>query len=145
MTASPFRRRTRRALTALLPLALLAAACGGGDDDEGGGGGGGGSDEEAVDPSLCPVDALDDAIVAFGREFGVTVIRGPEDDVLARFALAAQATDADVIVRVSSDAPFIDAAFIDHLVTAMIAQDGGFVLMEEGARTAHEGVDPLSR
>ena len=88
---------------------------------------------------------LDDAIVAFGREFGVAVIRGPEDDVLARFALAAEATDADVIVRVSSDAPFIDAAFVDHLVTAMLAQDGDFVLMEDGATTAHEGVDPMTR
>src|ERR1700690_752469 len=45
---------------------------------------------------------LDDAIVEFGRREGVTVIRGPEDDVLARFALAAEALDADVIVRVSS-------------------------------------------
>ena len=46
---------------------------------------------------------------------GVTVVRGPEDDVLARFALAAEALDADIIVRVSSDAPFIDAGFVDHL------------------------------
>ena len=88
---------------------------------------------------------LDDAIVDFGREFGVAVIRGPEDNVLARFALAAEATDADIIVRVSSDAPFIDAGFVDHLLTAMIAQDGDYVLMEEGAKTAHEGVDPFTR
>lgn len=88
---------------------------------------------------------LDDAIVDFGREHAIAVIRGPEDNVLARFALAAEATDADVIVRVSSDAPFIDAGFIDHLLTALIAQNGGYVLMEDGAATAHEGVDPLSR
>ncbi len=90
-------------------------------------------------------NAADDAIAEFGRENGVTVIRGPEDDVLARFALAAEATDADIIVRVSSDAPFIDAGFIDHLLTAMIAQGGDFVLMEDGAKTAHEGVDPFTR
>ena len=89
--------------------------------------------------------AADDAIVEFGRENGVAVVRGPEDDVLARFALAAEATDADVIVRVSSDAPFIDAGFIDHLLTAMIAQGGDYVLMEDGAQTAHEGVDPFTR
>src|SRR5690242_7529237 len=40
---------------------------------------------------------LDDAIVEFGRNNGVTVIRGPEDNVLQRFALAAEATDADII------------------------------------------------
>jgi len=88
---------------------------------------------------------LDDAIVEFGRKQGVTVIRGPEDDVLARFARAAEATDADIIVRVSSDAPFLDPDFIDHLVSALIAQKAGYVVLEDGAETAHEGVDPMSR
>jgi len=88
---------------------------------------------------------LDDAIVEYGRQQGVNVIRGPEDDVLARFALAAEALDADVIVRVSSDAPFIDAGFVDHLLSALIAQGGDYVMMSDGAETAHEGVDPLTR
>src|SRR5215469_10820781 len=88
---------------------------------------------------------LDDAIVEFGRENDVVVVRGPEDDVLARFARAAEMLDADVIVRVSSDAPFIDAGFVDHLVTALLEQDGDYVLLEEGAVTAHEGVDPFTR
>jgi len=88
---------------------------------------------------------LDDAIVEFGKQNGVAIIRGPEDNVLARFALAAEATDADVIVRVSSDAPFIDAGFIDHLLTALISQSCGYVMMEDGILSAHEGVDPLTR
>jgi spore coat polysaccharide biosynthesis protein SpsF len=87
----------------------------------------------------------DDAIVEFGRAHGVTVVRGPEDDVLARFARAAEVLDADIVVRVSSDAPFIDAGFIDHLVASMIEQGGDYVLLEDGAVTAHEGVDPLTR
>ena len=87
----------------------------------------------------------DDAIVEWGAAEGVTVIRGPEDDVLARFARAAEALDADLIVRVSSDAPFIDAGFVDHLVTTLVEQDGDYVLLEEGAECAHEGVDPFSR
>ncbi len=88
---------------------------------------------------------LDEAIVEFGRHEGITVVRGPEDDVLARFARAAEQLDADIIVRVSSDAPFLDARFIDHLVASMIEQGGDYVLMEEGAPCAHEGVDPLTR
>jgi spore coat polysaccharide biosynthesis protein SpsF len=87
----------------------------------------------------------DDAIVEFGQLHGITVVRGPEDDVLARFARAAEILDADIIVRVSSDAPFIDAPFIDHLVASMIEQGGDYVLLEEGAVTAHEGVDPFTR
>jgi spore coat polysaccharide biosynthesis protein SpsF len=87
----------------------------------------------------------DDAIVEFGRKNGITVVRGPEDDVLARFARAAEMLDADIIVRVSSDAPFIDAGFVDHLIASMIEQGGDYVLLEDGAVTAHEGVDPLTR
>jgi spore coat polysaccharide biosynthesis protein SpsF len=87
----------------------------------------------------------DDAIVEWGAAEAVTVVRGPEDDVLARYARAAEALDADLIVRVSSDAPFIDAGFVDHLVAALIAQDGDYVLMPEGTPCAHEGVDPFSR
>ncbi|HWF63170.1 MAG TPA: NTP transferase domain-containing protein [Rhizomicrobium sp.] len=88
---------------------------------------------------------LDEAIVEFGAAHGITVVRGPEDDVLARFALAAEKLDADIIVRVSSDAPFVDAGFVDHLVSSLIAQDGDYVLMEEGVPCAHEGVDPFTK
>ena len=91
------------------------------------------------------INPLDDAIVDFGAANAVPVIRGPEDDVLARFARAAEILDADIIVRVNSDAPFIDADFIDHLVDAMIAQNGDYVLLEENAETAHCGVDPFTR
>jgi len=87
----------------------------------------------------------DEAIVEWCNAHGVTVVRGPEDNVLARFAGAAEKLNADLIVRVSSDAPFIDAGFVDHLVAALIAQDGDYVLLEEGAECAHEGVDPFSR
>jgi spore coat polysaccharide biosynthesis protein SpsF len=90
-------------------------------------------------------NARDDAIVEWARENGVAVVRGPEDNVLARFARAAELLDADVIVRVNADAPFLDAGFIDHLIGALLEQDGDFVLLEEGATTAHEGVDPFTR
>jgi spore coat polysaccharide biosynthesis protein SpsF len=91
------------------------------------------------------VNPLDDAIAEFGAAYHVTVIRGPEDDVLARFARAAEVLDADIVVRVNADAPFIDAAFVDHLVSAMIEQGGDYVLLEETAQTAHCGVDPFTR
>jgi spore coat polysaccharide biosynthesis protein SpsF len=91
------------------------------------------------------VNPRDDAIVEFGREHDVAVVRGPEDDVLARFARAAELLDADIIVRVSADAPFVDAGFIDHLVAALIEQNADYVLLEDGAIAGHEGVDPFSR
>lgn len=91
------------------------------------------------------VNAADEAIVEWCNANGVTVVRGPEDDVLARYANAAEKLDADIIVRVSPDAPFIDAGFVDHLIATLIEQDGDYVLLEDGAPCAHEGVDPFSR
>lgn len=99
-------------------------------------------DEIAIATTTHP---RDDTVAAFGAKEGVAVVRGPEDNVLARFALAAETLNADVIVRVSSDAPFIDAGFIDHLVAALIAQGGDYVLMEDGVACAHDGVDPFTR
>jgi spore coat polysaccharide biosynthesis protein SpsF len=96
----------------------------------------------AIATSVNPADA---AIVEFGAAHDITVLRGPEDNVLARFARAAETLDADIIVRVSADAPFIDAGFVDHLIATLIEQDGDYVLLEEGAECAHEGVDPMSR
>jgi spore coat polysaccharide biosynthesis protein SpsF len=91
------------------------------------------------------VNLADTAIVEWCNASGVTVVRGPEDDVLARYARAAEKLDADIIVRVSSDAPFIDAGFIDHLVATLIEQDGDYVLLEDGAACAHDGVEVFSR
>jgi spore coat polysaccharide biosynthesis protein SpsF len=88
---------------------------------------------------------LDEAIVEWGAAEGVPVVRGPEDDVLARFARAAEVLDADIVVRVCSDAPFLDAGYVDHLVASMIEQGGDYVVMEEDAACAHEGVDLLTR
>lgn len=87
----------------------------------------------------------DDAIEAFCRNEKIDVVRGPEDNVLERFRLAAEQTEADVIVRVSADAPFIDPQFVDHLVKTLVAAEGDYVLVEPGAQCAHEGVDPFSR
>lgn len=99
-------------------------------------------EEVAVATSTNP---RDDAIVEYCEANGIAVVRGPEDNVLARFARAAEVLDADIIVRVSSDAPFLDPDFIDHLVASMIEQSGDYVLLEDGAVTAHEGVDPFTR
>jgi spore coat polysaccharide biosynthesis protein SpsF len=87
----------------------------------------------------------DDAIAAFCASEGVLCVRGPEDDVLARYALAAEAAQADVIVRVTSDAPLIDPDFIDYLVRGLIATNADFVLMADGVKVAHEGADPFTR
>lgn len=50
----------------------------------------------------------DNAIADWCASNGVACFRGPEDDVLARFIQCAARYDADYVIRVTSDCPFID-------------------------------------
>jgi len=85
----------------------------------------------------------DEAIVEWCNAHGVPVLRGPEDDMLGRFATAAEKLDADILVRASCGAPLPDPDLVDHLVATLIEQSGDYVLPEDGA--AHDGVDVFSR
>jgi len=61
--------------------------------------------------------ARDDAIEELAERLGVLTVRGSEHDVLARYVEAALRSEAEVIVRITSDCPFIDAGLIDAIVT----------------------------
>jgi spore coat polysaccharide biosynthesis protein SpsF len=87
----------------------------------------------------------DDAIVEFGKKNGVAVTRGSEQDVLARFAKAVAECNAAIVVRVCSDSPFIEGGYIDHLVAAMVEQDGDYVSSADGTPNAHQGIDVFTR
>ena len=64
------------------------------------------------------VERGDDEVAALASSLGTTVTRGPEDDVLTRFLLAVDATDADVVVRLTSDCPLLDPAIVATCVRA---------------------------
>lgn len=72
-------------------------------------------------------DASDDAVVALGASIDVAVVRGAELDVLSRYTAAAAAfPDADHIVRVTADCPFIDPGVIDDVVHLCLDEDLGY-------------------
>ena len=57
----------------------------------------------------------DDQLEVLGTSLGLTVVRGDQDDVLSRFALAAEQTDAQVLVRITGDCPFVDPSLLEDI------------------------------
>jgi spore coat polysaccharide biosynthesis protein SpsF len=76
--------------------------------------------------------AIDDPIVEAGRNLGVPVFRGPEQDVLRRYLGAAEEHHLDVVVRLTADCPLIDPAVIDLVVAHFLAQP---ILPDYGSNT----------
>lgn len=70
------------------------------------------------------VNATDDPVAELAARLGVGVFRGDEQDVLGRFAGAAEAFGAEVVVRVTADCPLIDPALIDEAVGRFLAGRG---------------------
>jgi len=69
----------------------------------------------------------DDAIAALCDRLGVRCYRGSEHDVLSRYAEAAQAHAASVVVRITSDCPLIDPALIDQVIARHRVGDADYV------------------
>lgn len=58
---------------------------------------------------------------------GIEVLRGPLDDVLARFVAAtADLADTDRVVRLTGDNPVVDAELVDELIGAVEASDHSY-------------------
>ena len=65
----------------------------------------------------------DDQVAALAKGLGVAVYRGSENDVLARYYGAATEAKADVILRITSDCPLIDALIIDEMLEDFIGHE----------------------
>ena len=65
----------------------------------------------------------DQAIAEAAKMLGVGVCRGSEDDVLDRYHDAADSYEADVIVRVSADSPFVDPTVTDEAIERYLSAE----------------------
>lgn len=66
-------------------------------------------------------NASDDAVAVFAHSTGLACYRGNEHDVLSRFFEANEHYPADIIVRVTSDCPLIDAQLIQQGINMYLA------------------------
>jgi spore coat polysaccharide biosynthesis protein SpsF (cytidylyltransferase family) len=65
------------------------------------------------------INREDDVLVALAAEYGVPTFRGPADDVLSRYVLAAQSVGARFVVRATGDNPAVDIAGPDRVLAAL--------------------------
>jgi len=65
-------------------------------------------------------DLADDAIVEFAEKHNYDLVRGPKDDVLTRYQIAAVASKADIVVRITGDCPLHSPDTIDEVVHAFL-------------------------
>jgi spore coat polysaccharide biosynthesis protein SpsF len=81
-----------------------------------------GVDEVAV---AIPDGAADDVLAAVVREAetDARLVRGPENDVLARYDLAATSTRAEVVLRITADCPMFSPAVGTRVLSAFVDCD----------------------
>jgi spore coat polysaccharide biosynthesis protein SpsF len=72
-----------------------------------------------VDARVVATSTLprDDAVADIAHDAGWGVVRGPEDDVLARFMVALDAHPAAHVVRLTADCPLSDPQLVDQVIT----------------------------
>lgn len=84
--------------------------------------------------------AADDRLAAHVRALGYDVERGSERDVLGRFAQAAKAQGAELVVRITADCPLIDPEVIDA-VLSLRAQEAADYASNTDPASFPDGLD----
>ena len=88
------------------------------------------------------VNATDDPIVDLAEGRGLSVWRGSEDDVLARFAGCVRDHALETVVRVTSDCPLIDGTVIREAVDFFVGLDDPWAYVSNGVRRTYpRGMD----
>lgn len=82
----------------------------------------------------------DDELARILETQGIDVVRGPLDDVLARFIAAIDRYQPDVVVRVTADCPLISPSVIDLVVESFHAGEADYV-SNTMAPTFPDGLD----
>lgn len=93
-----------------------------------------------IDRVVCAVPDGETELIDCALKFGVTVIAGPEHDVLTRYYRAARATDADIVLRVTADCPLISPELCGEVLATLKRENAGYA-SNVWPRTFPKGVD----
>jgi spore coat polysaccharide biosynthesis protein SpsF len=72
---------------------------------------------------------------------GVTVVRGSEHNLLARYAAAAEAVDASIIMRITADCPLLDPSICGALLALYASGGYDYCSNSHPVRTFPAGLD----
>ena len=80
-------------------------------------------------------NAEDDCLAAIGARYDVPVFRGPSEDVLSRFVMAARSVGAQYVVRATADNPAIDIGGAGRLLAHLQSVRADYAI--EDAQSTH--------
>jgi spore coat polysaccharide biosynthesis protein SpsF len=83
----------------------------------------------------------DDPVAAAVEHAGLQVVRGPLDDVLERYRMAAEAAGADGIVRITADCPLADPEVIDRVIRLWRETGADYAWNTREPRSFPDGLD----
>ena len=84
-----------------------------------------------------PQGAADDAVAQEAARAGAVVTRGSCDDVLDRYWRAAQAVDAEAVMRITSDCPLIDPEVCGELIALFKRSGADYACINDPATWPH--------
>lgn len=98
-------------------------------------------DEVVVATSDQPTD---DDLAAYVTSRNFRVVRGSENNVLQRLLKAATESQAEIIVRVTGDAPLVDPTSLDAQITGLMAATADFCIAEQNVPNINEGFEAFT-
>lgn len=81
-----------------------------------------------IDMVVCaiPDEENSDIVAKEAEQCGAVVVRGLEHDVLDRFVKAANTSDADIVMRVTSDCPLTDPGVNARVIDLLQSENGDY-------------------